>query len=155
VLVSKFTCLLIREITYCSKNLWSPFIRSVICWPLFRLKKGFFGGSSGSCTLQQQQQQQHKNTLKRTIVQVIFNRKTENIIKLSGQNTVKPTYISWEFACSFCLSQTNSLNLLLTIEIFLVKHKLSVWNRTHVRHTLQLDLYKKANTTFFCPFTYV
>lgn len=38
----------------------------------------------------------------------------------------KWAYISSEFACSFCLSQTNSLYLLLTLEIFLVKHTLSV-----------------------------
>ena len=36
------------------------------------------------------------------------------------------TYISIEFACSFCLSHTNSLNLRLTQEIFLVKHTLLV-----------------------------
>lgn len=38
--------------SYFSRNIWRPFIRSVICWALFRLKKGFFGGSCGNCTLQ-------------------------------------------------------------------------------------------------------
>lgn len=37
---------------YCSKNFWSPCIRPEICRALFRLKKGFFGGSPGSWTLQ-------------------------------------------------------------------------------------------------------
>lgn len=50
--VSKSPLIDLWSHSYFSKNLWSPFMRSVICWALFRLKKGFFGGSSGSCTLQ-------------------------------------------------------------------------------------------------------
>lgn len=41
-----------------------------------------------------------------------------------------PAYIGMELALSFCLSHTNSLYLLLTHEIFLVKHTLVVWHRT-------------------------
>lgn len=35
--------------------------------------------------------------------------------------------MSSELACSVCRSHTNSLNLLLTLEIFLVKYTLSVY----------------------------
>lgn len=41
----------------------------------------------------------------------------------------KGAYISWELAWSFCRSHTNSLYLLLTLEIFSVKHTLLVYTR--------------------------
>lgn len=117
-------CIDLWDHSYCSKNFWSPFIRSEICWALLRLKKGFFGGSSGSCNLQKTQMHpikwQEPQCRFKLKVCVLF------LLKLPGQNTVKYTYISCEFACSFCLSHTNSLYLLLTLEFFLVKHTLSV-----------------------------
>lgn len=36
-------------------------MRSPICWALFRLKKGFFGGSPGSCTLRRTRKSDTKN----------------------------------------------------------------------------------------------
>lgn len=39
-------------VTHSSKNFWRPTILSVICCALFRLKKGFLGGRSGSFVLQ-------------------------------------------------------------------------------------------------------
>lgn len=39
------------EDTYSSRKCLSPSMRSVICLALLRLKKGFFGGSSGRFTL--------------------------------------------------------------------------------------------------------
>ena len=112
--------------SYFSKNLWSPFMRSVICWALFRLKKGFFGGSSGSCTLQKTHTDS-KNDRNQSRWPLTW--------KLEVYCSRYCTYISIEFACSFCLSHTNSLYLLLTLEIFLVKQTLSVWNRWHVYYS--------------------
>lgn len=43
-----------------------------------------------------------------------------------SKTDVHLAYIGMEFAWSFCLSHTNSLYLLLTHEIFLVKHTLVV-----------------------------
>lgn len=44
------TGMVIRD-TYSSRKCLSPSMRAVICLALLRLKKGFFGGSSGRFTL--------------------------------------------------------------------------------------------------------
>lgn len=121
--------LLNRKIfSYSSKNFWSPFIRSVICCALFRLKKGFFGGSPGSCILWQTQTLPLKH-------------KPWHRSFFRHEKHSKWAYMSIEFSRSLCLSHTNSLYLLLTLEIFLVKHTLLVWNRLQklLQETLILD----------------
>ena len=67
--------------------------------------------------------QKYRLKMTGTSTQIAFDMKTESICL---QKSSKCTYISIEFACSFCLSHTNSLYLLLTLEIFLVKHTLLV-----------------------------
>lgn len=51
-LCGKVHVLISRAVTHSSKNFWRPTILSVICCALFRLKKGFLGGRSGSFVLQ-------------------------------------------------------------------------------------------------------
>lgn len=47
----KVRVLISWAVTHSSKNFWRPTILSVICCALFRLKKGFLGGRSGSFVL--------------------------------------------------------------------------------------------------------
>lgn len=70
-----------------------------------------------------------------------------------GHSTAGGTHISWEFACSFCLSHTNSLYLRLTLDTFLVKHTLSVWNTAGVTK-VTVD-YRKYPNISIQQFTHV
>lgn len=63
----KVQVLISRAVTHSSKNFWRPFILSVICCALFRLKKGFLGGRSGSFVLQWEKKKYNKYSSEKTI----------------------------------------------------------------------------------------
>lgn len=63
----KVRVLISRAVTHSSKNFWRPFILSAICCALFRLKKGFLGGMSGSFVLQREKKKYSKYSTEKTI----------------------------------------------------------------------------------------
>lgn len=71
----------------------------------------------------------------------------------AAKTDVHLAYMGMEFAWSFCLSQTNSLYLLLTRDIFLVKHTLVVWIRRSRLHEGWGG--KKKKTVLFVRSTHV
>lgn len=136
----KVHILINRSVTHSSKNFWRPFILPAICCALFRLKKGFFGGRSGSVALWWEKESSANMHPEKTGC-FIFDR-------CYRKRDIHLAYIGMEFAWSVCLSHTNSLYLLLTHDIFLVKHRLVVWNRRSVTRWVRWK-----QSLFFLPLT--